>query len=118
MIATDDERIYSAEKFGGDVLMTRADHPDGSSRVAEVARSAPDADYVINIPGRRTDARPKDAEGACRGHSIRPRSRFGYSVVVPIRDDKDFFNPNIVKVVTDQRGRALYFSGSPIPFMR
>ncbi|MBP8684971.1 MAG: NTP transferase domain-containing protein, partial [Synergistaceae bacterium] len=51
VIATDDERIYNAaEKFGGDVLITRADHPDGSSRVAEVARTI-DTDYVINIQG-------------------------------------------------------------------
>jgi len=117
VIATDDERIYSAaEKFGGDVLMTKADHPDGSSRVAEVARSI-DADYVINIQGDEPMLDPRMLRELAEGIVSDPGADSA-TVCVPIKDDKDFFNPNIVKVVTDQRGRALYFSRSPIPFMR
>ena len=117
VIATDDERIYNAaEKFGGDVLMTRADHPDGSSRVAEVARSI-DTDYVINIQGDEPMLDPRMLRELAEGIVSDPGADSA-TVCVPITDDKDFSNPNIVKVVTDQRGRALYFSRSPIPFRR
>ncbi|MDY9921568.1 MAG: 3-deoxy-manno-octulosonate cytidylyltransferase [Synergistota bacterium] len=117
VIATDDERIYSAaEKFGGDVLITRADHPDGSSRVAEVARSI-DADYVINIQGDEPMLDPRMLRELADG-IVSDSGADSATVCVPINSEKDFNNPNIVKVVTDQRGRALYFSRSPIPFRR
>ena len=117
VIATDDERIYNAaEKFGGDVLITRADHPDGSSRVAEVARSI-DTDYVINIQGDEPMLDPRMLRELAEGIVSDPGADSA-TVCVPITSEKDFNNPNIVKVVTDQRGRALYFSRSPIPFRR
>ena len=117
VIATDDERIYNAaEKFGGDVFMTRADHPDGSSRVAEVARSI-DTDYVINIQGDEPMLDPRMLKELAEG-LVRDSSADSATVCVPITDEEDFNNPNIVKVVTDQKGRALYFSRSPIPFRR
>ena len=117
VIATDDERIYNAaEKFGGDVFMTRADHPDGSSRVAEVARSI-DTDYVINIQGDEPMLDPRMLKELAEG-LVRDPGADSATVCVPITDEKDFNNPNIVKVVTDQKGRALYFSRSPIPFRR
>ena len=117
IIATDDERIYnSAEKFGGDVLITRSDHPDGSSRVAEVARSI-DTDYVINIQGDEPMLDPRMLRELAEGIISDPGADSA-TVCVPITNDRDFNNPNIVKVVTDQRGRALYFSRSPIPFRR
>ena len=68
IIATDDHRIYdAAEKFGGDVAMTRADHPDGSSRAAEIAAKI-DTDYVINIQGDEPmlDPRMLGELSACR----------------------------------------------------
>ena len=117
VIATDDERIYNAaEKFGGDVFMTRADHPDGSSRVAEVTRSI-DTDYVINIQGDEPMLDPRMLRELAEG-IVRDPSADSATVCVPITNEKDFYNPNIVKVVTDQKGRALYFSRSPIPFKR
>jgi 3-deoxy-manno-octulosonate cytidylyltransferase (CMP-KDO synthetase) len=117
VIATDDERIYNAaEKFGGDVFMTRADHPDGSSRVAEVTRSI-DTDYVINIQGDEPMLDPRMLRELAEGIVLDP-SADSATVCVPITNEKDFYNPNIVKVVTDQKGRALYFSRSPIPFKR
>lgn len=117
IIATDDERIYNAaEKFGGDVLITRSDHPDGSSRVAEVARSI-DTDYVINIQGDEPMLDPRMLRELAEGITSDPGADSA-TVCIPITNDRDFNNPNIVKVVTDQRGRALYFSRSPIPFRR
>lgn len=117
VIATDDERIYdAAERFGGDVLITRSDHPDGSSRVAEVARSI-DTDYVLNIQGDEPMIDPRMLKELSEGIISDPGADSA-TVCVPITNDKDFNNPNIVKVVTDQRGRALYFSRSPIPFRR
>ncbi|NLX84335.1 MAG: 3-deoxy-manno-octulosonate cytidylyltransferase [Synergistaceae bacterium] len=117
VIATDDERIYNAvEKFGGDVLMTRADHPDGSSRVAEVARSI-DTDYVINIQGDEPMLDPRMLRELAEGIVLDPGADSA-TVCVPITNEKDFNNPNIVKVVTNQKGRALYFRRSPIPFRR
>ena len=117
VIATDDERIYNAaEKFGGDVLITRADHPDGSNRVAEVARTI-DTDYVINIQGDEPMLDPRMLRELAEGIVSDPGADSA-TVCVPITSEKDFNNPNIVKVVTDQKGRALYFSRSPIPFRR
>ena len=117
VIATDDERIYNAaEKFGGDVFMTRTDHPDGSSRVAEVARSI-DTDYVINIQGDEPMLDPRMLRELAEG-IVLDQGVDSATVCVPITNEKDFNNPNIVKVVTDQNRRALYFSRSPIPFRR
>jgi len=117
IIATDDERIYNAaEKFSGDVFMTRADHPDGSSRVAEVARSI-DTDYVINIQGDEPMLDPRMLRELAEG-IVLDKGADSATVCVPITNEKDFNNPNIVKVVTDQNGRALYFSRSPIPCRR
>ena len=116
VIATDDERIYdAAEKFGGDVAMTRSDHPDGSSRVAEVARSV-DADYVINIQGDEPMIDPRMLRELADG--LVSSGADSATVCVPIKSDEDFNNPNIVKVVRAQNGRALYFSRSPIPYRR
>ncbi|MDO5114755.1 MAG: 3-deoxy-manno-octulosonate cytidylyltransferase [Synergistaceae bacterium] len=117
VIATDDHRIYdAAEKFGGDVLMTRADHPDGSSRVAEIAAKV-DTDYVINIQGDEPMLDPRMLCELANGLASDP-SADSATVCVPITKDEDFNNPNIVKVVRAQNGRALYFSRSPIPFRR
>lgn len=117
VIATDDERIYNAvEKFGGDVLITKSDHPDGSSRVAEVARTI-DTDYVINIQGDEPMIDPRMLRELSEG-IVSDAGVDSATACVPITNDKDFNDPNIVKVVIDQRGRALYFSRSPIPFRR
>lgn len=117
VVATDDDRIFSAVKdFGGEVMMTRSDHPDGSSRVAEVARAF-ETDYVINIQGDEPMLDPRMLRELAEGIAADPASDSA-TVCVPITDEADFQNPNIVKVVRAQNGRALYFSRSPIPFPR
>ncbi|HOO40896.1 MAG TPA: NTP transferase domain-containing protein, partial [Syntrophales bacterium] len=83
IIATDDKRIYdAAEKFGGEVVMTRDDHPDGSSRVAEVARSI-DTDYVINIQGDEPMLDPRMLKELTEGF-IADRDADSATVCVPI----------------------------------
>lgn len=117
VIATDDHRIYdAAEKVGADVLMTRADHPDGSSRVAEIAAKI-DTDYVINIQGDEPMLDPRMLRELAAGFAADTEADSA-TVCVPITREEDFQNPNIVKVVRAQNGRALYFSRSPIPYPR
>jgi 3-deoxy-manno-octulosonate cytidylyltransferase (CMP-KDO synthetase) len=117
MIATDDERIYdAAKKFGADVVMTSADHPDGSSRVAEVARKV-ETDYVINIQGDEPLLDPRMLRELADGF-LADKEADSATVCIPIRHEEDLANPNIVKVVRGQNGRALYFSRSLIPYPR
>ncbi len=117
IIATDDERICNAAKrFGGEVVMTSADHPDGTSRVAEVARSV-DTDYVINIQGDEPMLDPRMLNELAEGF-MADRNADSATVCVPISSPEDLANPDIVKVVRAQNGRALYFSRSLIPYPR
>ena len=117
IIATDDERICNAAKrFGGVVVMTSADHPDGTSRVAEVARSV-DTDYVINIQGDEPMLDPRMLNELAEGF-MADRNADSATVCVPISSPEDLANPDIVKVVRAQNGRALYFSRSLIPYPR
>ena len=108
VIATDDHRIYdAAEKIGADVLMTRADHPDGSSRVAEIAAKI-DTDYVINIQGDEPMLDPRMLRELAAGLTA-DAGADSATVCVPITRDEDFNNPNIVKVVraaTDARSTS------------
>lgn len=117
VVATDDQRIFDAVKaFGGEVVMTRADHPDGSSRVAEVAEKE-DVDYVINIQGDEPLIDPRMLKELAEGF-ISDKAADSATACLPIKSDEDFNNPNIVKVVRAQNGRALFFSRSPIPYKR
>ncbi len=119
-VATDDERIRACvEGFGGQVIMTRADHPSGSDRLAEATRLLGLArdDIVINIQGDQP-LFPLDLIGQLAA----PLRRDPEAVMVtPARREDDLelaLSPNVVKVVFDRRGRALYFSRSLLPFWR
>lgn len=119
-VATDDQRIrHAVEAHGYRVALTRNDHPSGTDRLAEVADQYRwhDNEIVINVQGdeplidprlvyRVADALAEDNDAAVA------------TAAHPIRDAEDFFNPAVVKVVTDARGRALYFSRAPIPWAR
>jgi 3-deoxy-manno-octulosonate cytidylyltransferase (CMP-KDO synthetase) len=117
IIATDDERIArEARRFGAEVRMTRRDHPSGTDRVAEVAAESP-ADLVVNIQGDEPLIDPAAIDAAVDGleHSaVTPMA----TLARPITDPSELDNPNVVKVVTDRTGHALYFSRYPIPFVR
>lgn len=115
VVATDDTRIYEeVRRFGGEVVMTRSDHPDGSSRVAEAIMNE-DVDYVVNIQGDEPMLDPRMLKELADGLTS-DMDADSATVCIPIKSEADFRNPNIVKVVRAQNGRALYFSRSPIPY--
>ena len=117
IVATDDPRIAAAvEHFGGRVMMTRRDHPSGTDRVAEVARGL-DADVILNLQGDEPliDSATLDLlPQLLQRDTDSPMA----TLAVPISSLEQWHDPNCVKVVCDARGRALYFSRSPIPFVR
>jgi 3-deoxy-manno-octulosonate cytidylyltransferase (CMP-KDO synthetase) len=117
IIATDDDRVYQeAKKFGADVRMTRADHPSGTDRVAEIA-SAEAADLVVNIQGDEPLIDPAAIDAAILpmlGDASLPMG----TLKKVIEDPQEIADSNVVKVVTDHAGNALYFSRSPIPHVR
>jgi 3-deoxy-manno-octulosonate cytidylyltransferase (CMP-KDO synthetase) len=117
IVATDDSRILSAvESFGGRAVMTRADHPSGTDRVAEVA-SELDVDVVINLQGDEPLIDPGSLELLTRLLREDQDAEMA-TLAMPITSAETYTNPNCVKVVCGQGGRALYFSRSPIPHVR
>jgi 3-deoxy-manno-octulosonate cytidylyltransferase (CMP-KDO synthetase) len=117
LVATDDRRIEAAVKdFGGEVMMTSRLHRSGTDRLAEVARKIK-ADWLVNVQG---DLPFVHAQTVAR--AVRPMRRdrtipMG-TVCTPIYDADEWRNPNVVKVVSDSDGFALYFSRAPIPYLR
>ncbi len=117
IVATDDERIVQAvERFGGVARMTRSTHASGSDRLAEVAAGL-DCDVVVNVQGDEPMIDPLMIEEA-----ITPLRRDSIVDIATLRkritEPRDFLDPNVVKVVVNREEFALYFSRSPIPFLR
>jgi 3-deoxy-manno-octulosonate cytidylyltransferase (CMP-KDO synthetase) len=116
VVATDDERIAAAcRAFGADVAMTRADHPTGTDRIAEVAAGL-DADVVVNVQGDEPLIEGFVIDAAVELLAGDPSLPMA-TVVHPAEPGAQG-DPNRVKVVLDRRGRALYFSRSPLPYVR
>lgn len=117
IVACDDLRIKDCvEGFGGRAVMTRADHPNGSSRVAEIA-ARENADVFINIQGDEPMIHPAGIDRVAEAFAENPDLQVA-TLAVPRTDRDDYENPNVVKVVCDGEGKALYFSRSPIPHYR
>jgi 3-deoxy-manno-octulosonate cytidylyltransferase (CMP-KDO synthetase) len=120
VIATDDERIYAvAESFGARVLMTSPDHQSGSDRIAECAAKLgwPDDHLVVNLQADEPLMPATCLDQVAHLLDQRPDCEVA-SLFWPMTDAKEVKNPNAVKVVTDSKGRALYFSRAPIPYVR
>ncbi len=116
VVATDDERIARAcEGFGAEVAMTSAAHPTGTDRVAEVAAALPE-DIVVNVQGDEPLLRGDVIDAAI--DVLRADPELPMATVVHRAEADALLDPNRVKVVLDRRGRALYFSRSPIPHLR
>jgi len=116
-IATDDERIRdAAQQFNARVVMTRSDHASGTDRVAEAA-SASDAQIVVNIQGDEPMLDPAAIDAAVLGLLEHDDVPMG-TLKKRIENPAEIADPNVVKVVTDHAGNALYFSRSPIPYVR
>jgi 3-deoxy-manno-octulosonate cytidylyltransferase (CMP-KDO synthetase) len=117
VIATDDERIRAASHgFQARVVMTRSDHVAGTDRVAEAA-SASNAQIVVNIQGDEPMLDPAAIDAAIIGMLEQDDVPMG-TLKKRIEHAADITDPNVVKVVTDHHGNALYFSRSPIPYAR
>ena len=120
VVAADDARIVAAcQAHGVEAMLTRADHPSGSDRLAEActALALPDDQIVVNVQGDEPliDAGLIDAVA----HTLADRPDAAMSTAVHAIDNlAEFLNPNVVKAVLDAQGLALYFSRAPIPWPR
>ncbi len=120
VVATDDARIQQAcERHGVRCVMTRADHPTGSDRLAEacVQLGLDGQDAVVNVQGDEPLIDPALIDACAAQLDLRPDCVVS-TAAHPIEDAAHFGNPNVVKVVVDAQGRALYFSRAPIPWWR
>lgn len=117
IIAADDSRIARhVRNFEGKVVMTRSSHPSGTDRVAEVARRMR-ASIIINVQGDEPLLDPRVIRQLIKVMRQNPSISMA-TLCHPIADEKEFHDPNVVKVVIDQKGNALYFSRSPIPHIQ
>lgn len=115
VVATDDERIARVvHGFGGRIVMTDGRHATGTDRVAEVARKLR-VDVVVNLQGDEPVFDPALIERMVAVFARKPEVDI-VTACHPLHDADAFHNPNIVKVVVDRNGRALYFSRSPVPW--
>jgi 3-deoxy-manno-octulosonate cytidylyltransferase (CMP-KDO synthetase) len=119
VVATDDARIFAAcEGFGAQVVMTRAEHPTGTDRIAEALAGLPRASHVINIQGDEPLIDPHLIDALAAAITGDPTLDMATAANPMDAHDPAVADPNVVKVVTALNGRALYFSRSPLPFFR
>lgn len=117
LVATDDQRIAQAVQDAGyEARMTRADHPNGTCRIEEVARTLTE-DIVVNIQGDEPQIEPALVDLTVRTLQQHPAAPMA-TLVSPFAPGEDPANPNIVKAVLGVDGRALYFSRSLVPYDR
>ncbi|HUS11207.1 MAG TPA: 3-deoxy-manno-octulosonate cytidylyltransferase, partial [Pyrinomonadaceae bacterium] len=133
IVATDDERILAAVKSAGyEAVMTSTEHLSGTDRIAEIAASIADADIIVNVQGDEPLISPLTIERAINamgeegkwgkgeeGKGEGVREEIGIVTTwEPIESAVDVLNPDVVKIVVDDRERAIYFSRSPVPYPR
>jgi len=119
-VATDDERIFRAVKaFGGNAVMTAAEHRSGTDRIAEAVSGLGlgESDIVVNVQGDQPLFESVQIEEVARPLMKDERENFS-TLVYRIRRDEEITHPNAVKVVFDRNGYALYFSRATIPYVR
>lgn len=120
VIATDDERIEAACRgFGAEVVMTRPEHESGTDRLAEVSAHlgfSRDA-IVVNVQGDEPLMPPAVIEQVARNLASHPEAAMA-TLSEPLHDAASLFNPNVVKVLSNQQGFALTFSRAPLPWAR
>jgi len=116
LVATDDRRVLDAvAAFGGNAILTSPDHPSGTDRVAEAVAGL-DVELVVNVQGDEPFVDPRAIDEAVEA-CLSEGARFLTTLKRRLESADELQNPNVVKVVTDRRGFALYFSRSPIPFV-
>jgi len=118
IVATDDERIFhTVTQSGGEAVMTSPEHRSGSDRLAEVAATLPAGSIIVNVQGDEPTISPLTIEKAV-DVLISDDAADMSTTCEAIETTADVKNGNIVKVVTDENGYAVYFSRSPIPYPR
>lgn len=120
VVATDSSAILDAcGQHGVEALLTRHDHASGSDRLAEACEllGLADEDQVVNVQGDEPLIDPRLVDAVAGLLDLHPDAEMS-TAAHPIREVSEFRNPNVVKVVTDSRGLALYFSRAPIPWWR
>jgi 3-deoxy-manno-octulosonate cytidylyltransferase (CMP-KDO synthetase) len=116
LVATDDPRIAEAvDAFGGTAVMTRADHPSGTDRLAEVAAHL-SAEFIVNLQGDEPMLDPASVDAAIAPLLADPAVAMG-TLRTPLGPG-EADNPNVVKVVVNLAGDALYFTRASVPFLR
>jgi 3-deoxy-manno-octulosonate cytidylyltransferase (CMP-KDO synthetase) len=130
IVATDDERIFDAVSSARyEVVMTSRDHASGTDRIAEVASTLDDYEIVVNVQGDEPLVSPLTIERAVDAMHERERGEAGkgergteetgiVTTWEPIESAANVLNPDVVKIVVDGNGRAVYFSRSPVPYPR
>jgi len=118
IIATDDLRIARAAfDFGAEVALTSRRHPSGTDRIAEIAAKLRSERIIVNVQGDEPFIQPRLIDRLIQAFDARPEPDM-VTAAAPITEPSDFHDPNVVKVVTDGTGRAIYFSRASIPFPR
>jgi len=116
IVATDSETIFeTVMSFGGKAVITSPDHQSGTDRIAEVAGTM-NCDIMVNVQGDEPLIRPEMIDAVISVLDDK-RASLG-TLAIPIRDSREIFDPNVVKVVFDREGFAWYFSRAPIPYHR
>jgi 3-deoxy-manno-octulosonate cytidylyltransferase (CMP-KDO synthetase) len=118
IVATDDERILQIIiESGNEAILTSKNHQSGSDRIAEVAENLPANSIIVNVQGDEPTIPPSTIEAAVEAILTDENANIA-TTCEKIEDFRDVLSPDVVKVVTDNNGYALYFSRSPIPFPR
>jgi len=116
--APDQEIIDVVTAHDCEAVMTRMDHPNGTSRIAEVAEGLDDSvEIIVNVQGDEPEIAPEAIDAVIEALINDPECPMA-TIATPLKSEADAINPNIVRVVCDQRSRALYFSRAPIPIQR
>jgi 3-deoxy-manno-octulosonate cytidylyltransferase (CMP-KDO synthetase) len=118
IVATDNQTVADCvRQFGGEVEMTSSEHTTGSDRVAEVAQRYPEMAAVANVQGDQPFVTPEILSQLVSPY-FRGESPEMTTIACPLDLDKDYKDPNTVKVLCDQNNRAIYFSRASIPYFR
>jgi 3-deoxy-manno-octulosonate cytidylyltransferase (CMP-KDO synthetase) len=121
VVATDDVRILDhVHSFGGEAVLTRPDHPSGTDRVWEAFEqlgSPAEVSCIVNIQGDEPFIHPEQINALVNLLNQNPPPSIA-TLIKPVLTEEELFSPHLPKVVTDQRGNALYFSRHPLPYQR
>lgn len=119
IVATDDERIFRVvTESGGEAVMTSSDHHSGSDRIAEVAETLPEGSIIVNVQGDEPMISPDTIDRAVEALLSDSEADIATTCEPITQLHDELLNGNVVKVVVSERGYALYFSRSPMPFPR